>query len=115
MVTGACQVRPPSRDRLASTGLPTTLKSMASPAMIQTLSWGSYATDGSLIRFHGPGGDEYCVVLGSSPLVQVTPLSVEVAQPMLSEPPSVNRPPPWKVATMVLPKENVSGSSSALW
>ena len=52
-------------------------------------------------------------MLGSSPLVQVTPLSVEVAQPMLSEPPSVKRPPPWNVPTMVLPKENVSGSSSA--
>src|SRR2546428_446624 len=113
MVTGASQVKPPSKDRLARTALPTTLKSMASPAMIQELVLGSVADGGSAVRFHGPGGFEYCVGVGRLPVVQVPPVSGEVGPPVLSEPPSGNRPPPWKVPTMVLPYEYVSGSSSA--
>jgi hypothetical protein len=41
-------------------------------------------------------------VPGSLPVVQVTPQFVEVAQPMLLEPPSKKRPV-WKVATIVSP------------
>src|SRR2546426_742414 len=82
--------------------------------VIQTSCSGSYPTDGSLIRAHGPGGVEYTVVLGRNPCVHVTPLSVVVSHPMLSDPPSVNRPV-WWTATVVEPKEKVSGSSSVWW
>ncbi len=52
---------------------------------------------------------------GSSPLVQLAPESVLVAQPMSEAPPSVNRPVCW-ASTMVEPKEKVSGSTSvACW
>src|SRR4029079_9896021 len=50
------------------------------------------------------------VIPGRLPLVQVAPLFVEVAKPMSDEPPSKNRPS-CAVATIVLPKENVSGST----
>lgn len=49
------------------------------------------------------------------PVVQFRPPFVEVAQPMLLAPPSKTRPV-WKVATIVFPKPNESGSTCvACW
>src|SRR6266700_1340282 len=48
------------------------------------------------------------------PLFQVVPLSVEVAQPILSLPPRFAKRLAWKAATIVEPKEKVSGSTSVL-
>jgi hypothetical protein len=48
---------------------------------------------------------------GRKPLVQVVPLLVVVAQPILDDPPSKKRPT-WKALTVVEPQENVSGSTS---
>ncbi len=55
-MTGFCQVSPPSVERLVSTAAPDTESSIASVEIIQTSSWGSYATAGSLMRAHGPAG-----------------------------------------------------------
>ncbi|MGN5382058.1 hypothetical protein ACQ4WX_47955 [Streptomyces lasalocidi] len=44
----------------------------------------------------------FVVELGRKPCVQVCPLSVEVAHPMLEAPPPETRPT-WKPATTVLP------------
>ncbi len=50
------------------------------------------------------------VRLGSPPVVQVWPPSPDRANTMLDDPPSTNRPD-WVATTMVLPKENESGST----
>src|SRR5690349_5915418 len=62
-----------------------------------------------------PGGVAKVVVSGRKPGVQLLPPLVEVAKPMLEDPPSKKRPT-WKAETMVEPKEKVSGSTSvACW
>src|SRR5580693_9628491 len=50
---------------------------------------------------------------GKKPCFQVVPASCDVAQPMSAPPPPYTRPV-WNAATMVLPKEAVSGSTSVL-
>src|SRR3954452_12054358 len=51
---------------------------------------------------------------GSSPLVQVAPLFVDVANPIVQAPPSKIRPT-WNAATIVEPFEKGSGSTSVRW
>src|SRR5216117_2901503 len=50
-------------------------------------------------------------MLGRNPCVQVAPPLMDVAKPMLDDPPPDTRPT-WKAETMVLPEEKVSGSTS---
>src|SRR5947207_2086435 len=69
---------------------------------------------GSVARSHGPGGVENGVVPGRNPWFQVAPPSVEVAQPLLEEPPPAKNRPVWNTDTMVRPKANVSGSTWVL-
>src|SRR5437867_308145 len=73
----------------------------------------SKATEGSVARSLGPPPD-HLVIPGRRPLVHDDPLLVDVAKPMSQLPPSKIRPT-WKVATMVGPFENVSGSTSVWW
>jgi len=54
------------------------------------------------------------VVLGMNPWVQCFPPSVEVAQPVSSDPPSENLPV-WNTPTIVEPQANESGSTCVLW
>ena len=75
----------------------------------QTLWRASKATAASLICPHGPPA--LPVVPGRNPDVQVAPPSVDVTKPMLDDPPPDTRPV-WKAETMVVPKANVSGSTS---
>jgi hypothetical protein len=51
---------------------------------------------------------------GSSPLVHVPPLFVDVAKPIVQAPPSKMRPT-WNAATIVEPFEKLSGSTSVRW
>jgi hypothetical protein len=55
------------------------------------------------------------VLDGRKPLVKFFPPLVDVAKPMLEDPPSKKRPT-WKAETIVEPEDNVSGSTSvACW
>ena len=65
---GFFHVSPPSVERFASTARPVTLASMARPVASQTSCFGSYATDGSLIRAHVPAGVAKTVVPGRRPV-----------------------------------------------
>ncbi len=110
--TGSPQVRPPLVERLTIAPAPFTAALSGSEAISHTPSLRSKATDGSLTRAKSPVPD---VMPGSEPCVQVTPLSVEVANPMSEAPPSKKRPC-WNAETIVEPFENVSGSTSvACW
>src|SRR5216684_7594802 len=83
--------------------------------MIQTLCLASKATEASLARRYGPGGDELTVVPGKKPFLKLFPPLLEVANPM-SEAPPLKKRPTWKADTRVLPKARVSGSTSvACW
>jgi hypothetical protein len=53
------------------------------------------------------------VIPGSTPLVQVMPLFVEVAKPT-SDAPSLEKRPSCAAATIVEPNENVSGPTIVL-
>src|ERR671928_282395 len=110
MLIGLFHVAPPFVERLRVTAAPFTLASIPSPETIQTLCRASYATDGSLMRAHGPGGVEFTVMPGSCWEVHDVPLFVETDTPMSDDPPSVKRPH-CAAATIVLPNEYVSGST----
>ena len=101
-VTGLLKVRPPSVERFTMVALPVTELSIARPATSHTLCFGSKATEGSLMRAHGPAGVAKTVVPGRNPFVQVAPLFVEVAYPMFEAPPLLNRPV-WKTDMIVEP------------
>jgi len=58
-----------------------------SDEIIQTLSWASYATAGSVARSKVPP-PVYLVRPGRRPLDQVAPLSLDVANPIAHAPPS---------------------------
>src|ERR671926_97868 len=60
-----------------------------------------------------PAGVVNFVIPGRVPLVHETPLFVEVDHPMPDDPPSKKRPL-CTAATIVEPKENVSGSAAVL-
>src|ERR671928_1089403 len=113
--TGFPHVRPPFVERLVRTALPSTplVSVRARVETIQTLCLASYATEGSVARSYGPAGFVNFVIPGRVPLVHETPLFVEVAQPMPDDPPSKKRPL-CAAATIVEPKENVSGSTTVL-
>src|SRR5689334_23267091 len=91
---------------------PSPLASIPSPSASQTLSCGSNATDGSLMRGHWP--PELTVVPGRPPVVQVRPLSCDVEKTMLLDPPPPYQRPDWLTPTMVLPQEKESGSTWVL-
>src|SRR6185503_3021765 len=103
---GLLHVSPPLVDRLVRTSAPDAVRPRLE--MSHTLSCASKATTGSLACRYGP--PELVVRLGRKPLVQVAPLLVEVAHPMLEEPPPKTRPT-WNADTMVEPNWNVSGST----
>src|SRR5216684_2454680 len=81
--------------------------------MIQTLCLASKATEASLARRYGPGGDELTVVPGKKPFLKLFPPLLEVANPM-SEAPPLKKRPTWKADTRVEPEAKVSGSTSVL-
>ena len=102
----------PSDDRLTTTASPFTLGGppIPSDAISHCPCLASYATLGSLARSNGPPSAD--VSRGSTPwCVQVAPPSVDVAQPLSTEPASVIRPT-WNVATIVEPQAKLSGSTS---
>src|SRR5256714_1086211 len=109
------KLKPPLVERLVRTALPSTplVSVRASVETSQTLCLASYATDGSVARSYGPAGFVNFVIPGRVPLVHETPLFVEVDHPMPDDPPSKKRPL-CAAATIVEPKENVSGSTTVL-
>src|SRR4029453_13339640 len=101
------QMRPPLGEGLVSTSPSFPLRPRVE--MSQTLCRASKATDGSLACWYGPPAT--VVMRGRNPLVQVEPPLGEGAHPMVDDPPPDTRPT-WKADTIVLPKLNVSGSTS---
>ncbi len=85
--TGSDQVRPPSVERLTSRMWPLPPESIPSPSASHTLWFGSYATDGSLIRGQGPGGVAWTVVPGRPPVAHVRPPFCDVEKTRLLAPP----------------------------
>src|SRR5262249_50983217 len=110
--TGFAHVTPPSVERLTSSMCPLPPASMPRPSASQTLSCGSKATDGSLMRGHGP--PEVTVVPGSPPVVHVRPPVCDDEKTRLLAPPPLNQRPDCVSATIVWPKANESGSSCVL-
>ena len=113
MVTGLPHRVPPLVDRLTKTFGTLVVAVRGIDEIIHTPCLASYATDGSLTRGNDPAGFVYSVIPRRNPCVQLAPPSWEVAQPM-SEAPPFRKRPTWKVATIVEPKANVSGSTSVL-
>src|SRR5438105_5028668 len=113
MATGVVQRVPPFVDRFTRTTGTCPVAVSGIDEMIHTPCLASKATDGSLTRGKDPGGFVYRVIPGKNPRVQLAPPLRDVAHPMSDEPPLKNRPV-WKVATIVDPKANVSGSTSVL-
>src|SRR5437588_5708128 len=113
MATGVVQRVPPFVDRLTRTTGTCPVAVSGIDEMIHAPCLASKATDGSLTRGKVPAGFVYRVMPGKNPCVQLAPPLRDVAHPMSDEPPLKNRPV-WKVATIVDPKANVSGSTSVL-
>ncbi len=76
------------------------------------MSCGSKATDGSLMRGHGP--PELMVVPGRPPVVHVRPPFCDDEKTRLLEPPPLNHRPDCVSATIVCPNANESGSTCVL-
>src|SRR5262245_46267703 len=111
--TGFCQDRP-SAERETVTPTPLTALLMTSPVIIHVPCLASKATLGSDTRANVPPPWK-TVMPGSIPCCHVAPPSVEVLKLMSEPPPSLNRPT-CDEETIVLPNENVSGSTSvACW
>src|SRR5262245_1875744 len=85
---------------------------MPRPSASQTLCSGSKATDGSLIRGHGP--PSLIVVPGSPPVVQLRPPFCDVEKTRLLAPPPPNQRPDCVSVTIVCPAAYESGSSCVL-
>jgi hypothetical protein len=96
-------------DRLVTTPPVEPEALIGSEEISQTLCRASYATDGSLTAAKLPPAT--VVMPGRKPDVQVAPELVEVAKPMFAAPPPKIRPT-WNAETIVVPKVNVSGSTS---